>query len=348
MVFLITVIPSVYTGILLNDKDFFVKESTAAYRRFSERLAYADIDESISADISFFGKESVFSRVKLSDAKIGESTVSAEIVTKGRFTEQEEKRSKVFRGRLFTDNITWEDKVLMPLKILFAVDGDKVVIESLYLGDYYNLGGEITTASPFKTDLHFMILRADIRDFIKLADMKNTKGVLGIVSGSVRIRGDLNNLFSTGSFESRHGRIGSIDYDSAVIKFEGFGPMINLVDSRIRYGDSIITIEGYMDLRNMNEGGFFDSLSIKSDMKEIAWDGWDIKRRGKDELSMTKDINEKMKVGLKTATREPLIGYREEEKPEEVSLEYKLGAENLKMKIKDDEEFFGIEHNMRF
>jgi hypothetical protein len=83
-------------------------------------------------------------------------------------------------------------------------------------------------------------------------------------------------------------------------------------------------------------------------MKTIAWDSWDIEKKGRDELSITKDVSDNMCVGFKTVAREPVTPYRDRENPEEMSLEYKIGSKNLKMKLKENEEFFGIEHSVEF
>ena len=89
-------------------------------------------------------------------------------------------------------------------------------------------------------------------------------------------------------------------------------------------------------------------MQIKSDLKTIAWDDWDITKTGTDELSMTKDISDRMRIGFKTMARDPLTTYYDRDNPEEMSLEYKMGLENLKMKLKENEEFLGIEHNIKF
>jgi len=153
-------------------------------------------------------------------------------------------------------------------------------------------------------------------------------------------------LFSEGILESRNGTIGSIEYELATIKIKGFGPIINIVDSSI--GNGSLTMEGYVDLRKISGGNFFDGLKIKSDMKAIVWDRWHISKHGTDELSMTKDISDNMRVGFKTMTRESITSYYDEENPEEMNLEYKIGGQNLKMKLKENGEFFGVEHNVKF
>ena len=188
-----------------------------------------------------------------------------------------------------------------------------------------------------------------MRDFAVIARSKNPDVALGNMSGIFYIKGPLKNLFYNGMLQSRNGKIASLEYDVANIRLEGSGPIISIADAHLRHGKSKLTIDGYIDLRNIAKGeNLFEGLSGSSDMKEIVWDGWDIIKSGSSELRITKDISDYMRVGFKTMAREPLTTYYEKESPEEMSLEYKMGLKNLKMSFKENEEFFGIEHNIQF
>ena len=84
-------------------------------------------------------------------------------------------------------------------------------------------------------------------------------------------------------------------------------------------------------------------------MKTIVWDGWDISKEGSDSLKMVKEIGEKVSVGFRTFAREELLPYQKRENPDEMSLEYKLdNCQILQMKLKENEEFFGVEHKNKF
>ena len=84
-------------------------------------------------------------------------------------------------------------------------------------------------------------------------------------------------------------------------------------------------------------------------MKTIVWDGWDISKDGSDSIKMIKDIGDKVSVGFKTFAREELLPYQKRENLDEMSLEYKLdNGQIFQMKLKENEEFFGIEHKKRF
>jgi len=230
----------------------------------------------------------------------------------------------------------------------FRVAGDDLEIRSLRLGRSYELKGRVGLKKPFKADLRIDIVRADIRDLTRLMKTKNPDIAMGVVSGILYVKGDQDRFFSDAILESRNGKIGPIGYDFANVRLEGFGPIINIVDSNMRHGNSNVTVSGYVDLRDIAEGSAFDGIIVRSDMKRIVWDDWDITKKGKDQLSMEKDISDNVRIGFKTMARDPITSYYDRDNPEEMSLKYKIGLENIKMRLKEDEEFFGIEHRIKF
>ena len=117
-------------------------------------------------------------------------------------------------------------------------------------------------------------------------------------------------------FRSRGGTIGAIGYNVITVRLEGFGPIINIVDSSVKQDSGKLEIEGYVDLRNIAKGNLFDGVRVKSDMKTIAWEGWDITKKGTDELNMKKDVSDNMRVGFKTVSRQPLTTYDDSQNPE--------------------------------
>lgn len=340
--------PWVYERVFIQDEDFDVDGATYPTSPRPDEYVVPDAVGG-TAEIDFLNSGYVFSKFKIEDLEIKNRVISGDIIAKGRIIEDEDGRGIGFSGKIFSKNVTLDEIPFLPLKMSFEIKEDVLEIKALHLGKSYKLNGKIDLRDPFRVDLHLEIIRADMRRISKIAKIKGHSIVLGIVSGVFDVEGDLGgNLFSKGIVESRNGKIGSVGYNLVTLKLEGFGPVINIVDSNVQQDSGTLTMEGYIDLRNIAKGGLLDGLRIKSDMKTIVWDGWDISKDGTDELTMSKDISEKMRVGFKTMHREPLTTYYDRESPEEMSLEYKVGLENLKMKLKKDEEFFGIEHSVEF
>ncbi|MBU1146841.1 MAG: hypothetical protein KKD11_00610 [Candidatus Omnitrophica bacterium] len=341
---IVSIAPWVYERIFIQEEPF---GNIAYYSPLAPEGI--EINSGTFLDVDFLNDGYVFSRFRLEDFKIKDLVVSATVVTKGQIIRDKDGKEAGFSGKLSSRDIVLDSNEFLPLDMLYEIKGDVLEIRELRLGNSCRLKGNIGLAEPFNVDLHIDIIRADMRRISGFTKIKGHDLALGIVSASFDIKGDIaGNIFSEGAIESRNGKIGPVGYNFVTLKLEGFGPVINIVDSSLHQDSSSLTMEGYIDLRNIAKGGLLDGLRIKSDMKTIAWDGWDISKDGTDELTMSKDVGENLRVGFKTMRREPITTYEDRENPEEMSLEYKMGLQNLKMKLKEDEEFFGIEHSVKF
>ena len=345
---IVSVIPWLYEKIFLCDKDFVSTETDLMLNQsFIPDILKANKDFSI--DLNFLNHGFVFCKGNVDTSYSGGAGISGDFFAKGRIVKDEKGQFLGFKGKLFSKNIALNSKPFLPVHASFNIKEGELEIETLRMGKPYELKGVVGLVLPHKTDVIFEINRADMRELSKVSKMKNRDVAFGIVSGGFHIKGSLaGNLFSEGTLESRKGRLGAIEYDIVKIRLEGFGPIINIVDSSFKENSGTLTMEGYVDLRNISKGGMFDGIRVRSDVKTIVWRGWDITKDGTDELRMEKDVGDKVRVGFKTVARDSLPSYRESESLDEISLKYKMGMENLQMKLKDNEEFFGIEHSVKF
>lgn len=310
----------------------------------SARALDFGIDKAVSLNIHVFDSKSLVSEVKIDNLDIKGVFISGNVILKAKVL-----KDNGLVGKLYSNDMTMNSSALPGIKIFFKLTKDKLKIYSLNFGDAYRLKGAIDLKEPFETDVYFEILRANLRDIALIIKAKRPDVVTGVMNGFFSIKGPLNNLESRGFIGGRQGKIGSIWYDSADIRIHGTGPIINIVDSRIRQAQATFTMEGYIDLRNIVGSNLLNYIKLKSDMKTIVWDGWDISKEGSDSLKMVKDIGEKVSVGFRTFAREELPPYQKRDNLDEMSLEYKLDAgQAFQMKLKDNEEFFGVEHKKRF
>lgn len=302
-----------------------------------------------SIDFNFREGKSIVSTLTLDGLSIKDVTLSGSVLIKGKLLKDKDGSIRGISGRLISRNVTINSNPLDTLTARFKLTKDELKIYSLSFGQSYYLKGTVSLREPFESEFYVEIKKAHIRDIALLANAKNPDRVLGIMSGIFTIKGPLRNLATDGFIEGRSGIIGPIRYDTADIKVQGFGPIISIVDSKVKQAGLTLMLEGYIDLRNICKGTLFDGLLMKSDMKTIAWEGWDISKSAPNELSITRDIADDVKVGFKTVARDPLPAYQKPENPEEMSLEYMLGnKESFNMKLKENEEFFGVEHKTKF
>jgi len=308
-----------------------------------------NIDKAVSLDFYFFDGKKVVSELSIDNLNIKGAFISGKAILKGKLLKDKGKNIIGLTGKLYSNSMSLNAGILPEFRMFFKLTKEELEIYSLDFGKAYNLKGRIGLKEPFETELYFDILRANIRDIALIAKAKNPDVVLGIMNGFFSIKGKLCNLESEGSIQGRYGKIGPLGYDIADIRFEGLGPIITIADSRIKQGQSTFTLEGYIDLRKIVNSNIFEGIKVKSDMKTIVWDGWDISKDGPDGLKIVKGISDNVSVGFKTVAREPLPTYQDKDNPEEMSLEYKMNAgHSFQMKLKENEEFFGIERKTKF
>jgi len=302
------------------------------------------LDKAISLNFYFFDNKSLVSELKIDKLDIKGATLSGNIILKARVL-----KDNGLTGKIYSGNLVMNSSALPELKIFFKLTKDKLKVYSMNFGESYRLRGTIGLKEPFETNASFEILRANLRDIAVMTKAKRPEVVTGILNGLFNIEGPLANLQSSGFIGGRSGKIGPIWYDSADIRIHGAGPIISIVDSRIRQAQATFTMEGYIDLRSVADSNLLDYLKLKSDMKTIVWDGWDISKYGSDSIKMVKEIGEKVSVGFRTFAREELLPYQKRDNADEMSLEYKLdNGQMFQMKLKENEEFFGVEHKKRF
>jgi hypothetical protein len=310
----------------------------------SSRAMDFGIDRAVSLNLYFFDSKKLVSELKIDKLDIKGAILSGNLILKAKVL-----KGNGLSGKLYSNNMMINSSALPSLKVFFKLTKDKLRIYSMDFGESYRLKGTIGLKESFETDIYFEIIRANLRDIAIITKAKNPNVVTGIMNGLFNIKGPLNNLESNGFIGGRSGKIGPIWYDSADIRIHGIGPIINIVDSRIKQAQATFTMEGYVDLRNIVGSNLLNYIKLKSDMKTIVWDGWDISKDDSNSLKMVKDIGEKMSVGFKTFAREELPPYYERDNLDEMSIEYKLDAgQAFQMKLKENEEFFGVEHKKRF
>ncbi|MFH1782785.1 MAG: hypothetical protein ABH848_04140 [Candidatus Omnitrophota bacterium] len=345
----ITGLSFIFRDIFLYDDRFFVNVDIDSMPSLSEMIDSSHIDKELSLDVNFLNDDYFYSELNVSEYDLKGEMISGDFFIKGKILKGIDGRSAGVSGKMFSDNITFNSSPFRKMSMSFRIKDDVLEIENLRLGRSYGLKGSLALFPPYETDLHLTVERADIRDAAMLTKLKDPNVALGMMRGFFDIKGPLTNLSSNGMIESRNGKIGPIEYSLISLKLEGLGPIISIADSSLRQkGKGLLTMEGYMDLRNIKKGNLFDGITVRSDMMTIVWDGWDISKENSSHLSMTKEINDNMIVGFKTIASEPLTTYYDRERPEEMSIEYKVGKENLKMKLKEDEEYFVVEHNIKF
>lgn len=233
------------------------------------------------------------------------------------------------------------------LKGTYEIEGSKIKLLGLNYGDVVFANGYFSSSSPNEIDLNLKFKGAQLGG---LTDLTMERGLIsGLVFGDIRVCGDLEKNFKiNGSLDFLNGNIGIVKYNSAKITMKGNGERLEFFDSKVYTDDGVLTLEGKMDMKDVGTSKAFRNIVIKSDPNTVVWAGTSVTRvPGGEEYVSGRDISEQFRVNFKTYSAQQIE--RGRPKQDEVELEYKLGKPgNIKLKMKENDDFFGVERKVRF
>lgn len=233
------------------------------------------------------------------------------------------------------------------IKGTYEFAGNKLKLLGLNYGDVIFANGAFSLAPPNEINLSFKFKGAQLGG---LADLTMEKGMVsGLAFGDIRVYGDpKKGLNIDGQIDFLNGNIAIVKYTSAKISIRGSSERLEFFDSKVYTDDEVLTLEGRMDLRDIGTSKVFHNIVVKSDPDTVVWAGTSVTRiAGKEEFVSGRDINEQFRVNFKTYSAQQIEQGRP--KQDEVELEYKLGKPgNIKLKMKENDDFFGLERKVRF
>lgn len=258
-------------------------------------------------------------------------------------------------GRLKTYGSVLNKRPFPELSSSFEIQGEKLRILTFSLEDNYDLRGIISLASPFNVDLSLNFYQAVPNELFSQILPLEKPNFSGLFNGLIKITGPLDQPKVEGYLEVKQGHIGDLDFVSANINIKGRYPKISIVDSRILREEDSFLLEGEMDLTDLSgspvaegpdlEGRSPTHIKVKAD-KAILWQGWDITRKHKNQVHMSKSVADDLKV---TFDMRDEAGASAEDYSNELGLEYKIfGDKLLRLRLKNDEGILGLERRIKF
>lgn len=265
---------------------------------------------------------------------------------KGKFDYSQEDRLNSIVGEFTTSGTIINYSPMRELKGNYEIVGGKIKFNGLNYGDIVFANGFISITPPNEVDLKIRFKGAQLGG---LTDLTLGKGLIsGLVHGDMRFYGILAELKMDGQLELLNGNISKIKYNSAKINFKGDGTIIELVNSKVYTEGGVLDLEGKLDMKEVGTAKAFKNIQLKSGPETVVLAGVDLIKglEGKD-VVFGKDVGEQFRVNFRAYASGDLPAQRA--KSDEMELEYKLGGpKSIKLKMKENEDFFGVEHKVRF
>ena len=231
------------------------------------------------------------------------------------------------------------------IKGAYEFKNSVIKLSGVNYGDVVYANGSVGIGDKSDLDLHFKFKGAQLGGLTDLAMEKGT--VSGLVFGDMNIRGGIGkDINIDGQIEFLNGNISTVRYNSAKITLRGKSSALEFIDSKVYTGDQVLMIEGKIDLRDIGTQRLFRSVLIKADQNTVVWAGANTMKAAAGESLTGGSASEQFKVNLKTYESQQ---GNQLPRQDTADAEYKLANQaNTKLKMKENEDFFGVEHKVRF
>ena len=251
-------------------------------------------------------------------------------------------------GEILAEPIVIQERVYTPLTGIIKIESKKIIIENLKWLDSYFIEGEINF-SPLAVNLSLFLREADIVPILSFSSAFSEEDNFGTASGEIECKGKWPEITVKAMVELKDSKIGKKNIEYAKFQVEGTNPYFTLKESPVIFDDTTLICRGPIDL---SKGGkeVFQDIEYALDESQMVWKGWKINQEeGEKELSLTKDVA----GGFSVSLRAPTLGEPEEDLAQdpgpEVELEYNIkGREKFKLRMDEDDDFLGIEHEVKF
>ncbi len=252
------------------------------------------------------------------------------------------------RAKLVSRGLEWRG---FPLERFF---GDVSISEGVFsfrriaFGKHVSASGRTKLASPFETAAHVQfseMRREEVEPFVEESFLTQLPQRL---KGKLFVRGPLRRLRFNGHGVAYDGVIKrkGIDYKQVNGTFQGEWPILTLESrlERVFPKESFLAVSGLVDLSAFGRKGFYKTLAVE-EADAVVWEEMTLQKPSEEEVVFGKG-NGTTSVTLKTFLNQ---GFPAEEEAGELEMDYKLLKDkHLKVRLKGEEEFFGLEHQLKF
>jgi hypothetical protein len=202
-----------------------------------------------------------------------------------------------FRGELKTDHLIIEYEPFQDFQGTFELDSDGVEAIDFRWGGKFHLNGRVLLhAGEVREDLALRIEEVSLGELRSFAGRPIPSNLTGALEGKLKLRGEAKRPEVQGYFTIKEGTVDQIEFDRAVIQFQGFPPYLEVHDSKIFKGRNIFQLKGAIDLRLQN---LFHGIQIQRPDHYVIWKGMSIYWKGDEPaIEADKPVGQRIAMGL--------------------------------------------------
>jgi len=206
-----------------------------------------------------------------------------------------------FKGHVKTDYLVLEYEPLQNFEGSFELSDEGIQAMDFGWGGVFHLGGRILfKGGAPREDLLFRVDGFPLESIRDLGHRPLPENLRGELEGKLKIRGELRQPEIQGFFTIQDGRIQNLDFDRAILQFQGYPPYLKLYDSKIFKGRNTLKMIGAINLKLKN---LFHGIQIKGPDSLVLWKGMSaFLKEGESAIQAEKPLNKKISMGLEVGT----------------------------------------------
>lgn len=254
-----------------------------------------------------------------------------------------------FEGEIEAKNLVLNYKPFNDIKASYRVCNGMLEINDLDLGKICYLNGRFALKEPYMVDAIAVTDNVNLEQILAIFNPRYASFIAGTMNSKWEFKGPLEKIRSKVRLEIKKGKVGDMKFEFLSADLKGDGPVIAIDDSRITRESGSFTLGGYMDLTRIGKDSFFENLKITEGENTILWDHYNTSKwQDVREFRMQKKIAGDIDIGFKKFVNDDKVDESLWDR-DEYELSYNLHPnDSLKVKIRDNQNFFGLEHKDKF
>ncbi len=152
-----------------------------------------------------------------------------------------------------------------------------------------------------------------------------------------------------------NGHIGNKTFKAMDLNINGVYPTVRLENSRLLLQDESVMkfANKTLEFRELLRGKTYEGLIGEAQQDTVVWGDWEFRRpkdiNDKSEFLLQRALGDRARLNFREYKRDQTVQSPEDSDKVEVGLEYKLADKNsLKLGLREDEKFVGVERKVKF
>lgn len=305
----------------------------------------------------FYEDNGLRAEIPLSHITVGDLDISSMVQLEGHYEPGTSDKGGALRGTIRTEGtvINWKP-LPKESQFDFVFSKDIFSMTSVNFLGGVELAGQIDFAKDYEVDLSIKAVDFPLSTLDPFLVAKSRNSSPGRVDIDTHFYGSP----WAANVESRtriyHGFIGNRIFKVMDVNVEGVYPTVNLTNSKIQLEDGAAMrfADKTLEAADLFKEKTYEMLIKEAQQEVVVWGDW--------EFSRPRDINDQpeflMQRSLSSQSRVHFRKWNDESEesfdpskaqPMEVGFEYRLRSkDSLKLELRDNEEFVGVERKMKF